>query len=169
MHSKRLRKASNYLHLKAIRTFTSRYLRVRSKIQVQAYTRLTHLARHYFWLLIYFNYANYKTKAIESDEPNILIATIGKEIVGFITFEIAEADYFDTNIKRYGEAIELFVSEIHRKKGIGKKLLSEAEEYFKSKGIKWVELQVSSFNANAIDMYKHVGYKNRQSLFFKQI
>ena len=105
----------------------------------------------------------------EKNTPNILVAKIEEDIVGFVTFEKAEADYFDTKIKEYGEVIELFVLEKFRKKGIGKKLLTAAEEYFVKIGLNYVELQLSVFNSNAIDFYKYMGYASKQALYFKKI
>lgn len=111
----------------------------------------------------------YLEGAIKKNEPNILVAKEQDELVGFITFKITNADYLDTNIKRYGEVIELFVSDEHRRKGVGRMLLQTAERYFNEKEVEWVELQVSTFNTNAIDAYEHMGYQNRQTLMFKKL
>ncbi len=90
-------------------------------------------------------------------------------LVGFITFKITESDYFDTKIKKYGEIIEVFVLNTHRQKGIGRMLLGAAEKYFYNKKVRWVKLQVSTFNKNAIGAYEHLGYQNRQTLLFKNM
>ena len=114
-------------------------------------------------------FREYLEKAINKNRPNILVARKRGKLVGFITYEVTKADYFDTNIEKYGEVIELFVSENYRKKGVGKKLLQGAEAYFRQNGIEWIELQVSTFNRNAISAYKHLDYQNRQSLMFKKL
>ena len=114
-------------------------------------------------------FKEYLEKAINKDKPNILVAKEDKNLIGFITYKINEIDYFDTNIKKYGEVIELFVRHDYRKRGVGKELLQKTEEYLKQKGIKWIEVQVSTFNKNAISAYKHMGYQNHQTLMFKNI
>ncbi|MFC1627344.1 GNAT family N-acetyltransferase [Patescibacteria group bacterium] len=114
-------------------------------------------------------FTKYLKIAINKNNPNILIATINNQIVGFITFEKSSTDYFDTKIKQYGEVIELFVSKEFRKRGIGKKLLTKVEKYFSEKGIEHIEIQCSTFNKDALDFYKNSNYVNRQTLLFKKI
>jgi len=111
----------------------------------------------------------YLKKAIVDSKPNILVAYEEDKMVGFITFETAKADYFDTNITKYGEIFEIFVEEACRNKSFGKNLLKAAEEHFANAGIKYVELQVSTFNNNALEVYKHLGYTDRQTLMFKKL
>lgn len=114
-------------------------------------------------------FEKYLTKAIKANDPYILIAQVDNKIAGFITFEKGPADYFDTQIKEYGEVIELFVDNQYRKLGIGKKLLAAAEKHFTQRKIKYVKVQSSSFNQNALEFYKHLKYINRQTLLFKKI
>ncbi|MBN1263212.1 MAG: GNAT family N-acetyltransferase [Candidatus Pacebacteria bacterium] len=111
----------------------------------------------------------YLEKAINKNDPFILAAYEGGKLVGFITFEISKADYFDTKIKRYGEVIELFVDKAYRGKGIGKKLMRATEDFFKSKSISYIKLQCSTFNKKAIGFYQHLSYINRQVFMFKRI
>lgn len=111
----------------------------------------------------------YLNKLLANDEPHILIAVVNNSVIGFITFEIGNEEYLDTNIKTYGNVIELFVDKEYRRKGVGELLMENAEEYFKSKGIKWVKLQISSFNKDATHFYEELDYKNRQQLFFKEL
>ncbi len=103
----------------------------------------------------------YLTKCVEKDNPYILVAELEGDFVGFITFEIDEADYFDTNIKKFGSVLELYVSENHRRKGVGTKLMKSAEDFFQSKGLQWVELQCSSYNEMALMFYDKSDFKNR--------
>jgi ribosomal protein S18 acetylase RimI-like enzyme len=114
-------------------------------------------------------FREYLTKCIEKDDPYILVAELEGEFVGFITFEIDDADYFDTNIKKYGSVLELYVSKKHRRKGIGTKLMKSVEDFFKSKGLEWVELQCSSYNEMALMFYDKSDFKNRQTLLFKRL
>lgn len=114
-------------------------------------------------------FKQYLIKSINQKEPNILVAKIDGELVGFITFEENSESYFDTKINNFGEVIELFVKEDNRSTGIGKKLMEEVEKYFSKKGLKYVKLQSSTYNKLALDFYKRIGYQNRQILLYKKI
>lgn len=114
-------------------------------------------------------FKSYLTKAIEENDPYILVAEDDDEMVGFITYEKADADYFDTNFVVHGDVLELFVKESYRKKGVGKLLMDEVEKFFKDQGINTLSLQCSTFNKNALSFYEHLGLINRQTLLYKEI
>ena len=114
-------------------------------------------------------FEKYLTKAINDDDPRILVAKDDAKIVGFITFKEDEESYFDTQIKKFGVVIELYVSDQSRAQGIGKALMREAENFFASKELTDVKLFCSSFNTNTLNFYSHIGYVQRQSVLFKKI
>lgn len=114
-------------------------------------------------------FKKYLTKAIEKDDPYILVAEKEGKLVGFVTYEKAEADYFDTNFTEHGDILELFVENTYRKKGIGKLLMDTVEKIFKDQGLDIINLQCSTFNKNALSFYKNLGLVNRQSLLYKKI
>jgi ribosomal protein S18 acetylase RimI-like enzyme len=114
-------------------------------------------------------FSEYLTKCIEKEDPYIQVAVYEGKLVGFITYEVDEADYFDTNIKKFGSVLELYVSDKYRRKGLGTKLMQAAEAFFKGQGLEWVELQCSSFNEMALMFYDKSDFKNRQTLLFKKI
>lgn len=114
-------------------------------------------------------FKTYLREAIANDKPLILIYKVEGEIAGFATFGIDQEDYFDTKIKRYGSVIELFVRSNHRQHGVGRKLMEKVEEYFRQRGIAWIELQDSAQNELAENFYEKNGYMVRQKLFFKNI
>jgi ribosomal-protein-alanine N-acetyltransferase len=51
------------------------------------------------------------------------------------------------------------VDPTHRKKGIGLRLLSVAEEHLRKKGIHKIRLEVSIANNAAIKLYEHTGFQ----------
>jgi ribosomal protein S18 acetylase RimI-like enzyme len=51
------------------------------------------------------------------------------------------------------------VDPTHRKKGIGLRLLSVAEEHLRKKGIHKIRLEVSTANNAAIKLYEHAGFQ----------
>lgn len=112
-------------------------------------------------------FEKYIKNAILNDSPSILVARDNNKIIGFITFDMEENNYIDTNIKKFGEIIEIFVEKEYRKKSVGTKLIQEAENFFNNKGIKYIKISSSSFNDKASEFYNKIGYINHQTLFFK--
>jgi ribosomal protein S18 acetylase RimI-like enzyme len=114
-------------------------------------------------------FEKYLVKAIEEDDPHILIAKDNNEILGFITFEEDSEEYFDAAIKKYGTVIELFVKDNVRHQGVGKALMRAAESHFLSRGLSHIKLSSSSFNDLALSFYHALGYVTRQSVLFRKI
>lgn len=110
----------------------------------------------------------YVKEAINTKE-NILIAIENDEVIGFVTFEIGQANYPDTNIKTFGEILELYVLDKFRSKGVGRSLLDEAQKELASKGIEWIKLQCSTYNTNALEFYARLGFEDRQRMLFRKI
>ncbi len=53
---------------------------------------------------------------------------------------------------------ELFVSEVIRGQGWGRKLIEKAKEYTREKKCRALLLETQSSNANAVDFYMHMGF-----------
>ncbi|MEM2178692.1 MAG: ribosomal protein S18-alanine N-acetyltransferase [Candidatus Methanomethylicaceae archaeon] len=79
-----------------------------------------------------------------------LIAKINDHIVGYIIGIIE---------KNIGTIVSIAVKKDYRKKGIGKKLLDSIIEYFKSRNVSLVNLQVRIDNYEAISFYEKNGFK----------
>lgn len=84
-------------------------------------------------------------------KPNgFLIAKINNQIVGYI---------IGITKKNIGTIVSIAVKKDYRKKGIGKKLLDSIIEYFKSKNVSLINLQVRIDNYEAISFYEKNGFK----------
>lgn len=57
---------------------------------------------------------------------------------------------------------QLIIDENNRHQGYGKKLMDKVIEIAKEEKCKRVELDVWSFNNNAIDMYEHIGFNEQR-------
>ncbi|MEM3407538.1 MAG: ribosomal protein S18-alanine N-acetyltransferase [Nitrososphaerota archaeon] len=79
-----------------------------------------------------------------------LIAKINDQIVGYV-IGIAE--------KNVGTIVSIAVKKDYRRKGIGKKLLNSIIEYFKSRSVSLINLQVRIDNYEAISFYEKNGFK----------
>lgn len=88
-------------------------------------------------------------RKIQRNPNSILVATINKQIIGNVY--IVE-DGWSATISR------LCVREEHRNKGIGSKLLAEAEKILKEKGRKEIALYVDEENTDLKNFYKKREY-----------
>ena len=99
-----------------------------------AYTR-----RQLYYLLIKAN-------------STVLVETTGAFVRGFLII-----------LYRRGTTVAgietINVDPTHRKKGIGLRLLSVAEEHLRKKGIHKIRLEVSIANNAAIKLYEHTGFQ----------
>lgn len=69
----------------------------------------------------------------------------------------------------YIEIFELMIDENWQKKGIGSKLLEEAEDWCKLNGIDNITLTAQEFNIGAIRLYESKGYKTIHRLMSKKV
>jgi len=76
------------------------------------------------------------------------------KIVGYIWFKVIESA-----MGVFGRTEHIFVDESYRSKGIGRKLMDAAEDYFMRHGIKTAKLTVTSTNKTAISLYSDMGYE----------
>ena len=68
-----------------------------------------------------------------------------------------------------GYVFDVFVKEKFRRKGIGKTLLKEAEDYLREKGYSRIALSVLARNDSAISLYTKIGYKPERITMTKEI
>lgn len=75
----------------------------------------------------------------------------GKRVIGYISGQVIppEAEIFDIAVEKN-----------HRRRGLGKKLMTIIEHEFKEKKADKVFLDVAKDNSNALNFYVHHGYKN---------
>ncbi len=85
----------------------------------------------------------------DSETMKITVARIGNEYVGYCISTI-------TNGK--GELDSLHVNEIHRGKGIGKKLVSKHIQWMKENKCKAIGVTVSQENESTIQFYRKLGF-----------
>lgn len=90
------------------------------------------------------------------NNSNILILEKDKKILGYVVYQIKEKN------DKIMWIDELVVDKNNRHMGNGKKLMEKIEEIAKEAGCKRVEFCCWSFNQNAMDMYKHMGYKEQR-------
>jgi ribosomal protein S18 acetylase RimI-like enzyme len=60
--------------------------------------------------------------------------------------------------ERYGYINNIYIAPSRRGQGLGEELLRQADEWFRSRGVKTVRLTVTSSNGGAIALYEKSGY-----------
>ncbi len=83
-----------------------------------------------------------------------LVARIDGDVAGFV---IGRIDV-ERN-KTAGHILTLDVALAYRRKGVGRRLLSEIETFFRVSGIRECRLEVSEKNAAALKLYLKLGYQ----------
>ena len=97
-------------------------------------------------------------KLISSPDAYLLVAEVEGEIIGTGYAQIRESKQ-SLEHKYHSYLGFMYVSPIHRGKGINAKLIHELIAWSKSRGISDLYLDVYSDNASGIKAYKKVGFK----------
>ena len=114
-------------------------------------------------------FEKYFTNALATSDPYFFVAEVQGILVGFITYKKGVANYFDTTIQEYGWVLELFIDSEYRNHGVGAKLMEEAAKFFKSEGLQYVKVEVSSHNTNATQFYQKNGFVSHVDVMYKKI
>ncbi len=111
----------------------------------------------------------YVTDAITTGDPLIIVAKDNDIVTGFVNFEFKTEKSSDTKLTQYGEIDSIFVAQNYRHHGLATSMINFVEKYIQSKGYKDIKIQVSAFNSNAINLYRNLGYIDRQHFMYKTI
>lgn len=109
---------------------------------------------------------------VMKNNGNVYLAIDNNKVVGVVMGIVRkweEKDYLDYKCPKTGEITELIVLKTCRRKGVGKKLISIMERYFKSIGCEYITIDVFGYNQNAINFYNMNGYKTRMLKMIKKI
>lgn len=91
-----------------------------------------------------------------SQGTDIFIAEdAGGNALGLIHLHPATEHY---NKEEHGHVEDLIVSKEGEGRGVGRALLEKAEEWARSRGYRWLTLNVFAENSRARELYKRLGY-----------
>lgn len=99
-----------------------------------------------------------RLKNIDGSREAVFAAEIDGTAVGYIHAEIYNTLYFASMINILG----LAVSRVHRRQGVGRALITCAENWAKEQGINIVRLNSGSSRKEAHEFYRAVGYDNEK-------
>ncbi len=108
-----------------------------------------------------------RLKNIDSSREAVFAAESDGTVVGYIHAEVYNTLYFQSMINILG----LAVSHDHRRQGIGKALISRAENWGKELGINIVRLNSGYSRKEAHEFYRAMGYNDEklQMRFLKNL
>lgn len=102
-------------------------------------------------------YSKYFIKMIKSPNAVMFVAEDNGKIIGFTLGKIKKRPPI-FKIERVGQVNSTFVLEKYRKKGITKRLTNELFEWFKSKKIYNIELDVDNRNLTGLKVWKRLKF-----------
>lgn len=109
-------------------------------------------------------YTNELLSRIKSDKGVIFLALSDDQVAGVIVgvmYKILSTEMIGHK-KKYKRArvLELFVKSEFRSGGVGSRLMSEMEKYFKEKKCDQINIEVFAPNTKAHEFYRKLGYQN---------
>lgn len=108
-------------------------------------------------------------REMAEESGKIFVLEAEGRVRGMVAVDVAgKGNSPDIAIKEYGHVVELAVLREEKGKGYGAKLLKKAEDFIKSQGIEWMQLNVIKGNT-AVDFYKKAGYRERSIRMEKKL
>ena len=95
---------------------------------------------------------------IKDENAKILVAKIENKVVGFACLCVQKKERKGYKVNKIGYIYNLGVDEKYRRKGVGKKLVESAINYFRENGCEAVDLNVFWFNQEALKFYQNLGF-----------
>lgn len=103
-------------------------------------------------------------KKVSERSGKIFVAEDGDKIIGFVAGIIdkqTELDKLGHKVMKYGDILDLFVEEEFRGTGIGRELMAQMENYFRSQNCEAIMIGVFGPNDKAHKFYEQLGYTDR--------
>jgi ribosomal protein S18 acetylase RimI-like enzyme len=98
----------------------------------------------------------------------VLVADLDGTICGFVTGYIVRRNPH-LEIERVGKVDNIFVANAYRSRGLGTQLLERLFDFFKEQSIVYVEISCDIQNADAMRLYKRLGFAEQKTLLIKEL
>ncbi|HXC96490.1 MAG TPA: N-acetyltransferase [Edaphobacter sp.] len=92
-----------------------------------------------------------------AEEPNVIVRIAENGCGGIAGFVVAHVERIASELQAY--LVTLDVAREYRRRGVAKRLMSEAESQAAKAGVRWIQLHVFTGNEAAIHLYEKLGYR----------
>ncbi len=106
----------------------------------------------------HLNFERYLLEKMNSDDALVLVAIEDEHVVGYSLAMIANYPPV-FKVEKYGMISDMAITQKHRRKGIGEKLLQKNIDWFRSKQIYRVELNVAVNNPVGYPFWQKQGFR----------
>ena len=97
-----------------------------------------------------------RIERFSSDASRVLVAEVADEVIGFIAFHLLPR--FETD-EWFVRIVALVVDPGVRERGIGRRLMTEAEEAAKAEGASFLEITAGHHRPDARQLFESMGYE----------
>ena len=112
----------------------------------------------------------YFQELLARNDVQIFIAAQDQKIVGYVHIFVQETPSIPLlKQRKFGVIDAIVVDEAFRGQGVGKKLMDRAESWAREQGATSMELNVYTFNQEALDFYQRIGYRSLRTRMSKEI
>lgn len=113
------------------------------------------------------DYLSFVKDSIEKDNCLVLVAETESKLIGFLRAEIVDRPpVFKVN--KIGDIGDLFVKKEWRRKGIGSRLVKEAEVWFEKREINLLKVSVYVKNKSAQKFWDSKEFKDQISIKYRK-
>ena len=114
------------------------------------------------------NWGKYLSGCMGSADDRVLVILDDEIPIGFCIGRIKENPPLFQTI-RYGFISDMHIKASYRRKGIGEKLLNELLGWFKSRGIRRIELRVEPRNDIGMSFWVKQGFREHVRVLYREI
>lgn len=100
-----------------------------------------------------------------NDAETVFVAELDNELIGFCCCQLLRSVCYSVF---YIELTELYIHDSFRKRGIGKGLVSFAEDWYRQQGIHDFQLFTGNDNLSAQEFYEHIGYRSDNEVVYRK-
>lgn len=99
------------------------------------------------------------------DAETVFVAELDDKLLGFCCGQMLKSICYDVF---YTEITELYINDSFQKQGIGKNLISYAEEWYRQHNIHDFQLFTGKENVNGQKFYEHIGYRRNDDILYRK-
>jgi len=96
-------------------------------------------------------------EAYDKGKDGMFIWEVEGQVVGWSWLKVYQNEFFKEGA--YGGIYEIYVVSEWRNRGIGKKIMKHAFNWFKDRGVRTIRVEVLASNDEAISFYERFGFK----------